>query len=120
VLTRNVAWSVFLAALDVHASLQKWQALPPSRFRTSVASVLAYITSQLLHTHVAAEKEADEEPQIIFDLPRPKRDDVISPERAYVNRISELVTRAATPIAPQGYDGYTSNPDKSPSADKSR
>jgi len=38
------------------------------------ASVLAYISNQLLHTHIAAEKEsADEKPEIIFDLPRPKR-----------------------------------------------
>ena len=39
------------------------------------AAVLAYVTTQLLHTHVAAEKEASkEDQQIIFDLPRPKRD----------------------------------------------
>src|SRR5205807_5155049 len=61
------------------------------------ASVLAYITTQLLHTLVAAEKESsDEEPQIIFDLP--------SPERDSVSRMAELSTRAATPVAPDGYD----------------
>jgi hypothetical protein len=38
------------------------------------AAVLAYITSQLLHTHVAAEKESGNDEQIIFDLPRPKCD----------------------------------------------
>ena len=39
------------------------------------AAVLAYVTSQLLHTHVAVEKDAANEPeQFIFDLPRPKRD----------------------------------------------
>lgn len=39
------------------------------------AAVLAYITSQLLHSHVVAEKEAEDEPQqFVFDLPRPKRD----------------------------------------------
>jgi len=38
------------------------------------ASVLAYITTQLLHTHVAAEKEADQPQPFNFDLPRPKRD----------------------------------------------
>ena len=39
------------------------------------ASVLAYITNQLLHTHVVVEKESDKGPgSIIFDLPRPKRD----------------------------------------------
>jgi len=77
------------------------------------ASVLAYITAQPLHTHVAAEKESDQPQQFIFDLPRPKRDDVISPERDSVNRMSELATRAATPVAPDGYDGYTSNLEKS-------
>ena len=49
------------------------------------------------------------EPQIIFDLPRPKRDD-ISPERAMVNRWAERCTRAATPVEP---DGYTSIPGNS-------
>jgi hypothetical protein len=39
------------------------------------AAVLAYITNQLLHSHRAIQKESDDEPQqIIFDLPRPKRD----------------------------------------------
>ena len=39
------------------------------------ASVLAYISNQLLHSHVVAEKEADDAPQqFVFDLPRPKRD----------------------------------------------
>ncbi len=40
------------------------------------ASVLAYITNQLLHSHRAIEHEVDSEPQqIIFDLPRPDRGD---------------------------------------------
>jgi hypothetical protein len=39
------------------------------------ASVLAYITNQLLHSHSTIQKEAESEPQqIIFGLPRPKRD----------------------------------------------
>lgn len=38
------------------------------------ASVMAYVTTQLLHTHVVAEKEADQPEPFIFDLPRPKRD----------------------------------------------
>ena len=44
------------------------------------ASVLAYITTQLLHTHVAAEKEADQSQPFIFDLPSPKRDQPEAPE----------------------------------------
>ncbi len=40
------------------------------------ASVLAYITNQLLHSHRAIQKESNDEPQqIIFDLPRPDRSD---------------------------------------------
>jgi hypothetical protein len=39
------------------------------------ASVLAYISNQLLHSYVVAEKESENEPQqFIFDLPRPKCD----------------------------------------------
>src|SRR5713226_3312841 len=39
------------------------------------AAVLAYITHQLLHSHCVVQKELDNQPQeIIFDLPRPKRD----------------------------------------------
>ena len=44
------------------------------------ASVLAYITIQLLHTHVAAEKEADQSQPFIFDLPSPHRDQPEAPE----------------------------------------
>ena len=42
------------------------------------AAVLAYITNQLLHSHCVVQKEEKEldnqSQQIIFDLPRPKRD----------------------------------------------
>jgi hypothetical protein len=42
------------------------------------ASVLAYITNQLLHSHraiILETKADDDQPQeIIFDMPRPKRD----------------------------------------------
>src|SRR5215472_15900958 len=40
------------------------------------AAVLAYISNQLLHSHRAIDKELANEPQqIVFDLPRPKRDE---------------------------------------------
>ena len=42
---------------------------------------------------------------------RPKRDDIISPERAVVNRMAELGARLKTPAPPDSYDGYI--PDKS-------
>jgi hypothetical protein len=39
------------------------------------ASVLGYLTNQLLHSHRAMDKESENDSeQIIFDLPRPKRD----------------------------------------------
>ncbi len=48
-------------------------ASPPRR-----ASVLAYITNQLLHSHraiIMETKAEDDQPQeIIFDMPRPQRD----------------------------------------------
>ena len=37
------------------------------------ASVMAYVTIQLLHAHAAAEKEEDNQP-FTFDLPRPEHD----------------------------------------------
>ncbi len=47
------------------------------------AAVLAYITNQLLHSHCVVqkeEKELDNQPQqIIFDLPRPQRDEPSTP-----------------------------------------
>ena len=39
------------------------------------AAVLGYLTNQLLNSHRAIDKEAENEPQtFVFDLPRPKRD----------------------------------------------
>ena len=39
------------------------------------AAVLGYLTNQLLHSHRAMDKEAeDESEQFIFDLPRPRSD----------------------------------------------
>jgi hypothetical protein len=53
------------------------------------AAVLAYISSQLLHSHRAIQKEEESEPtKIIFDLPRPKRDWPEDPERAAYARLS--------------------------------
>jgi len=42
------------------------------------AAVLAYITNQLLHSHRVVLKEEESQP-IIFDLPRPKLDEVPAP-----------------------------------------
>ena len=46
------------------------------------AAVLAYITNQLLHSHRAVLKEEEldnNSQQILFDLPRPERDDCPAP-----------------------------------------
>ena len=62
------------------------------------------------HSRGALELEP-EEPQIVFDIPRPKRDDVVSPERAFVEKM--VARRVTTPVEPDGYDGSTSDMDKS-------
>src|SRR6266850_323490 len=60
--------------------------LPPTSSSSSPrrASVLAYITNQLLHSQSAfcrENREQDDQPeQIIIDLPRPKRDDPLPNE----------------------------------------
>jgi hypothetical protein len=57
----------FLARLVVQVTKGR---VPPRR-----AAVLGYLTNQLLHSHRAMDKELGNEPQqIIFDIPRPKRD----------------------------------------------
>lgn len=84
-----------------------------NRISTRRAAILAYLGQTLLRTLPAVQDELEPEPQIIFDLPRPKRDDDISTERAKVNRMAELYGRAATPVTPDGNDGYTSEMDKS-------
>jgi hypothetical protein len=65
------------------------------------AAVLAYITNQLLHSHCVVqkeEKELDNQPQqIIFDLPRPKRDLPEDPERAFYKSMAKRCTPVATP-----------------------
>jgi len=101
----------------IHAFLtQVTVLLVQNRVSTRRAAVLTYLGQTLLRTLPAIELELnppEEEPQITFDLPRPKRDDVVSPERAYVNRMAERCAPVASPAEPDGYDGYTSNPDKS-------
>ena len=60
---------------------------------------MAYTCSLLLRTLPAIDAELnppDEEPQIIFDLPRPRRDYDISPERAMVDRMAPCC--ATTPV----------------------
>ena len=85
----------FTSAVEINRSLGELYKLlardeiPPRR-----AAVMAYTCSLLLRSLAAMEHEqkANEEPvQFIFDLPRPKRDDVpMDPERAMYQRQAEL------------------------------
>jgi hypothetical protein len=78
------------------------------------AWVLASISSQLLHSNRAAQKEADSKPvEIIFDLPRPKLDWPEGSERAFYERMARCHQKrmesrggstgatASTPESPQ-------------------
>ena len=72
--------SEFKCAPDINQFLARLLILvTQGRITPRRASVLAYITNQLLHSHRAVSREndsqSDDEPQqIIIDLPRPKRD----------------------------------------------
>ena len=71
--------SEFEYANDINKFLAKLLVLvTKGRVSPRRASVLAYITNQLLHSHraiILETKAEDDQPQeIIFDVPRPKRD----------------------------------------------
>ncbi len=71
--------SEFNSALDINQFLARLLTLvTKGRISPRRASVLAYITNQLLHSHRAITLETkpakDEPQQWIFDLPRPERD----------------------------------------------
>ena len=78
-------FSEFESAADVKQFLARLLVLvTKGRLTPRRASVLAYITNQLLHSHSAFCREnrgQDDEPQqIVIDLPRPKRDDPLPNE----------------------------------------
>jgi hypothetical protein len=68
--------SEFTSGVDIRQFLAHLLILVTrGRISSRRAAVLAYITNQLLHSHRAIQKESDSEPEeIIWDLPRPKRD----------------------------------------------
>jgi len=77
--------SEFESAADVKQFLARLLVLvTKGRVTPRRASVLAYITNQLLHSHSAfcrENREQDDQPQqIVIDLPRPKRDDPLQNE----------------------------------------
>jgi hypothetical protein len=72
--------SEFDSAVDINQFLARLLVLvTKGRISPRRASVLAYITNQLLHSHRAIAHErgtqADEPQEFIFDMPRPNRDD---------------------------------------------
>ncbi len=74
-----VGFSQFSSAEDLREFLTRLLILmTKGRVSPRRAAVLAYITNQLLHSHRVVLKEAESQP-IIFDLPRPKLDEVPAP-----------------------------------------
>jgi len=56
-----------------------------NRISVRRAAVLAYITNQLLRTVSIMNKESEDNPQIIFDMPGPERDRVPPPEPTHAD-----------------------------------
>lgn len=103
----------FHSAVDINRVLgELYKLLAADKISPRRGAVMAYTCSLLLRTLPAIDEELhpDDEEQIIFDLPRPKRDD-ISPECAVIEKMA--ARRVTTPTEPDGYDGWTSNLDKS-------
>lgn len=105
----------FHSAVDInHVLGELYKLLAADKISPRRGAVMAYTCSLLLRTLPALNDELQPEgPQFILDLPRPKRDDDVSPERAFVNRMADLHARIAKPVEPDGYDGWTSNLEKS-------
>ena len=78
--------SEFSSGADIRQFLSRLLVLvTKGRFSPRRASVLAYITNQLLHSHRAiileTKPEEEESRRIIIDMPRPDRDDWPDPPR---------------------------------------
>ena len=106
----------FDSAADInHVLGELYKLLAANKISPRRGAVMAYTCSLLLRTLPAIDDElgqSDEPQPFVFDLPRPKRDDDISPERAFVNRMADLHARVSKPVEPDGYDGYTSTPEQ--------
>lgn len=101
--------SGFQSASRIHDFLtQLTVLLVQNRISTRRAAILAYLGQTLLRTLPAIEQELEPVDQIIFDLPRPKHDD-ISPEPA----LAGPGAQCKTPVAANGYDGWSSDLEKS-------
>jgi hypothetical protein len=118
--------SEFDAALSINQYLSRLLVLvTKGRVTPRRAAVMAYITNQLLHSQRAIEREVNSEPQeIIFDLPRPKRDwpsqerncsrvdidDLPRPDRSEPGRDTSATVSSGIP----GTDWARDNPQKGP------
>lgn len=105
----------FHSAVDInHVLGELYKLLAADKISPRRGAVTAYTCSLLLRTLPAIEQELEpEEPkQWILDLPRPKRDGDISPERTFVNRMAELGARCKTPVPPNTCDGRPPNPEQ--------
>ncbi len=82
----------FRSAEDInHVLGELYKLLAADKISPRRGAVMAYTCSLLLRTLPAIERELsppEEEQQIIFDLPRPKRDCPQDPERAFYERMS--------------------------------
>lgn len=102
--------SGFQSASQIHAFLtQVTVLLVQNRVSTRRAAILAYLAQILLRTLPAIEHElnpTDKEPDIIFDLPRPKFDQPEDPERAMYKNMAQRYGRTPSsdsraPTAPE-------------------
>ena len=86
--------------------------LAQDKITTKRASVLTYISSQLLHSVPTIQKHEDKQPvEIIFDIPRPQRPDYVEPPKREpaepINRqsapasVSQPVSHGGSHIDPQ-------------------
>jgi len=91
----------FRSAEDInHVLGELFKLLAADRITPRRGAVMAYTCSLLLRTLPAIERQLnppDKEPDIIFDLPRPKFDEPEDPERAMYKRMAEHYGRTSSP-----------------------
>jgi hypothetical protein len=95
----------FTSAVAINRSLgELYKLLARDEIAPRRAAVMAYTGSLLLRTLPAIEHElnpSDDDQKIIFDLPRPKRDDPVDPERAMIERLASRSTLASAAVSAQ-------------------
>ena len=85
--------------------------LVQNRISTKRAAVLSYLGQTLLRALPAIEAELQsEEPQIVFDLPRPKRDDPVDPDPPVTSREEKTHSCLATSVPDSSSSPLSPNP----------